>query len=174
MKKKVIAVLISFILLTGIHAGVFAVQNTNANSQSGEFNTQIVDRINFSLKNTDYVLKKTKDGTETFQINFTFTAKKEEADFYAIINSFKISGIEYDNIIFEAAEENKDNAYPDSLVLSAENGTPVQYTWNATLTFTVNDKGTFSPCVEIDYTSGLTKQSASSHYLEIPLTITIK
>ena len=101
MKKNSVKILICIIILISLPLSVFAVQKAiKPTSQKGEYDQKLIDRVNLSVENTDFVVTKTADGEETFYITFTFSAQKTEADFYAKINSFSISGIEFENIIF--------------------------------------------------------------------------
>jgi len=175
MKKTSVKILICVLLVLSLSLSVYAVQKAiKPTSQTGGYEQKLLDRVNLSVENTDFVLTKTADGEETFYITFTFSAGKTEADFYAEINSFSISGIEFENIIFTADEANKTSVNPDGLILGVKNGKPIQYKWTAQMTFNIEEKGTYTPLLEIDYTSGTSKENSEDRYFSVPLTITVK
>lgn len=175
MKKNTVKILICILILISLPLSVFAVQKAiKPTSQTGEYEQKLLDRVNLSVENTDFVITKTSDGEETFYITFNFSAQKTEADFYAKINSFSISGIEFENIIFTADEQNGTSVNPDSLVLSAKDDKPIQYKWTAQMTFNITEKGVYTPILEIDYTSGTSKENSEDRYFSVPLTITVK
>ena len=175
MKKTSVKILICILLILSLSLSVYAVQKAiKPTSQKGEYEQKLLDRVNLSIENTDFVVTKTANGEETFYITFTFSAQKTEADFYAEINSFKISGIEFESIIFTADEQNSTSINPDGLVLGAKNGKPIQYKWTAQMTFSITEKGTYTPLLEIDYTSGTSKENSEDRYFSVPLTIKVK
>ena len=42
------------------------------------------------------------------------------------------------------------------------------------MTFNIAEKGTYTPLLEIDYTSGTSKENSEDRYFSVPLTITVK
>ncbi len=175
MKKTGLKFLICFLLTVSLPLSVFALNKAiKPDSQKGEYEQKLLDRVNLSVENTDFVVTKSADGEETFFISFTFSAQKTEADFYAEINSFSINDIEFESIIFTADEQNGKSVNPDGLVLGAKNGKPIQYKWTAEMTFKVTEKGVYNPILEIDYTSGTNKENSEDRYFAVPLTITVK
>ena len=42
------------------------------------------------------------------------------------------------------------------------------------MTFNVKEKGVYTPLIEIDYTSGTSKENSENRYFSVPLTITVK
>lgn len=173
--KKITALLSVIILLTGISFTVGAIIGGKKPSvQSGDFENLIADRIEITLKNTDFVLKKTESGAETFTLTCFLTAKKTQADFYAMINSFELTDLAYDNIVFTALNGNTEGKTLNSLSLTATGGSPDIYSWQVDITLSVIGKGVYNSALKLDYTSGMTENTAQSKTMEIPLKITVE
>lgn len=172
-KTTVISIAICAALVVLVPLSVWAVKSgKQPASQSGRFSRQIVDRIDFAVDNTSFVLKKTDSAPEDYTISFYFSAKKTQADFYGRIDSVRVTGIDYDNIVYLPQNENSDGLTLNELLLPVKDGEPAEVKWRADLTFTAQTTAPLSPVLEITYTSGMTYPSADTHILEIPLAIT--
>ncbi len=172
-KSTLVSILICAALVIAVPLTVWAVKSGKApQSQSGSFSRRIIDRIDFSVENTEFVLKKSESGPEDYTISFYFSAKKTQADFYGRIDSVKINGLTYDNIVFVPQNDNCDGLTLTDMLLPVKDGEPAEARWRADMTFTVADAKPLAPVIEITYTSGMTQQTADTHILEIPLTIT--
>ncbi len=173
--KKITALLSVIILLAGISFTVGAIVGGKKPSvQSGEFENRIADRIEITVENTDFVLKKTESGAETFTLTCFLTAKKTQADFHAMIDSLEFTDIAYDNIVFTALNETSENKTLDSLILTATEGSPDTYRWQVDITLSVIGKGVYNSALKIAYTSGITEKTAQSKVMEIPIKITVE
>ena len=174
MKKTTLfSMIICAALVISVPVAAVGIKNGKApRSQSGSFSRQIVDRIDFSVENTAFQLNKSETGPEDYTISFYIAAQKTQADFYARIDSVRINGLTYDNIVFVPQNDNCDGLTLNDLLLPVINGEPAEVKWRADLTFTAADATPLSPVVEIIYTSGLSLQTADTHLLEIPLSIT--
>ncbi len=173
--KKITAILSVIILVAGISFTVFAITGGKKPSvQSGEFENLIADRIELTVKNTDFVLTKSTDEAETFTVTCFFTAKKTQADFYAVIDNFEFTSLSYDNIVFTALNEKTEDKTVNGLTLTASDAQPDLYEWQVDITLSVLGKGVYKSALKIDYTSGMTQQTAQSKTVEIPLTITVE
>lgn len=174
-KHKPLLILISCVLLIAVGFTVFAVNNQKKpESVSGKFENLTADRIEIMLENTEFKLKKTSDSAEEYTISFFFSAKKTQGDFYALINSFKISDIAFDNIVFTALTDAAEGKTLDKLKLTATDGEPDLFRWRVDLTLSIAGKGEYNPVIMIDYTTGMTENSAQRKFIEIPVTITVE
>lgn len=174
-KHKILIICTCIILLLGIGiTSIAIVGGKKPEVVSGGYKSRIVDRLDITVENTDFTLKKSKENAEQFTLTLYFSAKKTQADFYAVINSFTLSDIAYDNIVFTALNEETQGKTLDSLALPAKDGEPQLMKWQVDITLSVVGKGTYSPNILIDYTSGINEGSSQNKLLEIPLTITVE
>lgn len=171
MRKK-LTVVICVLLVLLVPAAVFAVTTMKpADKASGSFTRDYVDRINLSITNTDFELNKTSAGK--YIITFIFKAEKTEADFYGVINSLRIDGLDYDNAVFTPLNENSDGKTLTNVNLPVKNGKAVPAEYRADITFT-STESKINPVIVLDYTSGYSMLAAERHQLEIPLSVKIK
>ena len=174
-KHKLFLTVISCVLLTAVSFSVFALSSRREPEiSSGKFENLIADRIELTIENTQFTLKKTSDSAEYFTLTFYITAKKTQGDFYALINSFLISDIAYDNIVFTALTSAAEEKTMNGLLLGSANGEPDVYKWRVDMTLGILGKGEYNPIIKIDYTSGITEAAAQRKLMEIPLTITVE
>ncbi len=174
-KHKLILTAVSVLVLLAVTVTAFAVIGGKKPAvQSGGFRSPYADRIAVNFENTEFTLNKSTDAAETFTLTSIITLNKTQADFYALINSFTVSGISYDNIVFTALTEASENKTLDSLLLTAENGVPDIMKWQVDITLSVQGKGTYHPVIKLDYISGVTEDTAVHKFTEIPLTVTVK
>ncbi|MBQ6067022.1 MAG: hypothetical protein IJK89_09370 [Clostridia bacterium] len=176
MKKSTLfSMIICAALVIAVPVTVWAIKTGQApKATSGSFRRQIVDRIDFAVENTEFTLKKPKSGPQDYTVSFYISAEKTQADFYGRIDSVRVTGIDYDNIVFRPQNENCDGLTLNDLLLPVKDGEPAEVEWKAELTFTAADTKSLSPVIEIIYTSGMTQQTADTHILEIPLSITFE
>ncbi len=174
-KHKLFLTIISCVLLAAVSLSVFAVSNRKSpEAVSGKFENLIADRIELIIENTQFTLKKTSDSVEDYTLTFYVTAKKTQGDFYAVINSFAISDIAYDNIVFTALTDAAEKKTLNGLLLGATDGEPEVYKWKVEMTLGILGKGEYTPVIKIDYTSGISEAAAQRKLMEIPLTITVE
>lgn len=175
IRKKITLVVISVILILGISVTAIGINmGRKPDVQSGEFKNLIADRISVTVENTDFVIKKASEASETFTLTFYLTAKKTQADFYGVINSLSLEGIAYNNIVFTALTPAAENKTLSELVLTASDGEPDEYRWQVDVTLTFSGKGKYIASLNMDYTSGMNKDSSVQKLMEIPLTITVQ
>ena len=174
-KNTLIGILLCAALVIAVPVTVWAFKTGQApKNQSGSFTRRIIDRIDFSVENTEFVLKQSESGPEDHTISFYFSAQKTQADFYGRIDSVKINGLTYDNIVFVPQNDNCDGLTLTDMLLPVKDGEPAEVRWRADVTFTAADAKPLAPVIEITYTSGMTQQTADTHILEIPLSITFE
>lgn len=174
-KHKLILTAVSVLVLFAVTVTAFAVVGGKKPAvQSGGFSSPYADRISINFENTEFTLKKATEAAETFTLTSVISLNKTQADFYALINSFTVSGISYDNIVFTALTPSSENKTLDSLILTAENGEPDIMKWQVDITLSVQGKGTYRPVIKLDYISGITEETAVRRFTEIPLTVTVK
>ncbi len=174
-KHKLILTLISVLVLSGIFITALAVAGgKKPDISAGKAESLIADRIAFSLENTEFTIKKADEKAEKYTLTMFFETKKTQGDFYAVINSLTLSGIDYESITFTALSDKAQGKTTDALVLTATKGEPDVFRWQVDITLNLAKKGTFSPKIKLSYTSGTTKNSAMEKFTEIPLKITVK
>ena len=174
-KHKLILTVISVLILSGIFVTALAVQSgKKPDITAGKTENLIADRIAFSLENTGFTIKKASDAPEDYTLTMYLEAKKTQGDFYAVINSFTLSGIAYDSMVFTDLTGNGENKTLDSLVLTATDGEPDVYRWQIDLNLSLGGKGTYKANARLSYTSGTSEDSAMEKFADIPITITVE
>lgn len=165
MKKIIIPLCAVLLVASAITAGGLIKAANSPTKTATPYSSEIVDRININIDSTSFTYGTAAEGG--YEFSFTLTAEKTEADFYARIDSFEITGLEYTSIVFEALNDTPDKSITDSLVLSANNGEATEYSWKITV-YTATKPA--SATAEICYTSGLTELTSESHIKQISLT----
>ncbi len=175
-KAKILTALVSVIvLLAGISITVFSVAGGKKPAvQSGNFANTIADRIEITVENTEFVLKKSSDKAESFTLTMFISAKKTQPDFYAVLDSIELTSLAYDNIVYTAKSEAAENKTVNSLPLTSTNGEADIFSWQTDITLSVLGKGVYNSVLKISYTSGITKNTAQSKFMEIPIKITVE
>ncbi len=175
-KKHIFLIMgVCAVLIAGITIGAMSiVGGKKPTVESGSFENLIADRIEITVENTEFTLTKSKDSAEQFTLTLFLSAKKTQADFYAMINSFRLSSIAYDNIVFTALNSETEGKTLDSLLLPANNGEPETLKWQVDITLTVSGRGTYESAIMLDYTSGMNKHSAQQKIMEIPVIINVE
>ncbi|MCH5198465.1 MAG: hypothetical protein J1E34_06130 [Oscillospiraceae bacterium] len=166
-RKKIIITAAALAIIIAVSAAIGMAANRQKTSR-GKYFRDIVDRVSFTLENTEFEL--VKDETDDYEITFSFTAKKTEADFYALINSLDIEGINYKNLVFENTSASQ-NYSPENILLPAENGEAKRISWDIKMTFSNAISENTEFFFVVDYTSGITPDTADEHILRIPMKI---
>lgn len=167
MKK--LNIIICILLLAAIPIGVFALTQTESAPPSAPFSRTAVDRIDVSVSETEFYPEINDDGV--YSISFEIRIKKTQADFYAFLNSLKITGLEYDSAVFTPLNENCDGLSMDSLLLPVKDNEPAEVAYRVEVTFHDDFHDPIFPSLVLDYTSGMTRLTSEKHILDIPLTI---
>lgn len=172
--SRILNIFVCVLIVLAVPLAVFAIKTGNpAKSAAGTYERKTTDRIDITVDHTEFELEQVFPGQTTFTVSFDFSVRKTQADFYAVINSFDIDGIEYDSLVFTPLNENCDGATLSDQVLPAVNGEPVELSWKADLTFSLTDADIYTPNIVLNYTSGMTSLTCDTHELEIPLLITV-
>lgn len=170
-KHRTLRILITVFLLLCIPLGVFAVKNgLLPTSATGGYYSVTENRMDFSLDKTDFVLTKTESGSQTYLLSATLSLRKCEPDLYACIDNIELTGTNYNYMVFTAAASNGSELTPEALILRDDG----EMTWTLEISLDAAAKTQFTPELTIEYTSGLTYDTADSHLLSIPLNITVK
>ncbi len=169
-KKHILLIAAALAVLAGVFA-VVAAANRRPAVTGGKYERNVTDRVTFIVEPTSFTFDGTGTGEEAHELRFTLRAKKNEADFYAVLHSAVLEGLDYTSVTFQTAGGDK-NYVPNELPLPAENGIAEEIVWQVTVLL-----GTSAPeekefSLILHYTSGLTPETADEHYLEIPLKIT--
>lgn len=174
-KHRIILTLISVFVLISICVTVFAaVGAKKPDIVSGKTENLIADRISVTVQNTEFTIKNKASAAEEYTLTIYLTAAKTQGDFYAVINSLKLSGISYSKMVFTALSEAAEGKTLDYLTLTAKNGVPEEYKWQIDVTLPIESKGEYAPEFIIDYTSGTKADAAQQKLMRIPLKITVE
>ena len=167
MKRKALILIMAAVLLI---AAVFtAIAVTRPSAGEGQYHRDIIDRVVFSVDPTHFSFVKTEQGDGTCELEFTLTAKKTEADFYAVLHTAELEGLDYESMIFQTAAG---DAYaPQDLMLPAENGKAVPVTWTVRVRLASAAALNTDFSLVLRYTSGMTQETAEEHVLRIPMQI---
>ena len=168
-RKTIGIALAALVLLAALTITGIALRRNSGGE--GRFERDIIDRVRFTASPTSLTMTDAVPGEET-ELTFTLTAQKTEADFYAMIHSIRIEGLEYASVRFQS--DNAGDAYvPENLLLPAENTGPTEVTWTVMILYTPDSAGSTEFAVEIDYSAGLTQETADEHILSIPMQVTV-
>lgn len=167
--KKTLKIIICVLLIAAVPFAVAAL-NGKENS-SGGFKSDIVNRVCFSADKTEFYPEKDSGGN--ISVSFVFSAKKTQADFWAIIKSFDISGLQYESLVFTPLNDASQKQPVSLLPLPAENGEPVELSWEININFGALPAGVYAAAAEVEYLSGITQNSSGRYLMSIPLTITV-
>lgn len=164
------------LLSAGLCLGAFSMAKDNEGISptvaAVPYESKYVDRIHLQLDATQFVFMREDSGLYTF--TFTFTAEKEQADFYAVLDGMELVGIPYTEMRMKAAPANGDTvALPGAKLpaVSEEKTAPLQ--WTAEVTFRADTPVTYRPTLRIAYTSGTKTELADSHLTEIELLVKV-
>lgn len=142
-----------------------ALKTVFPSSADGSFGNRIVNRVAVSLSPTKCVYSSKEAGE--FVFDTVLKAKKNEPDFYAVLHSLSVSGLEYDRIVITPLrDEGTTESFPDVLMSGDE------YSWNVKIYFSA-DAEIDDPAVNIVYTAGVKYESAVKRIMKIPLEIEI-
>ena len=169
-KKHILLIAAALAVLIGVFA-VIAGANRRPAETGGKYERDITDRVTFIVEPTIFAFDSTENGEEAYELRFTLRAKKNEADFYAVLHSAVLEGLDYTSVTFQTAEGDK-NYVPNELPLLAENGVAEEIVWQVTVLLGTKAPENKEFSLVLHYTSGLTPETADEHYLEIPLKIT--
>ncbi|MBQ6022118.1 MAG: hypothetical protein IJL25_04230 [Clostridia bacterium] len=170
-KTNKIVIAITAELLIAVFCAVAAAVHKPAETD-GSFVQEITDRVRFTVSPTAFTFAPPEED-EPLEFRFTLTAEKNEADFYAVIHSVTLTGANYESVRFQT-ESGADNAVPHQLVLPAENGKAQEVRWEVTVRLPADAAGTNAFELAIDYTAGITQETADEHILTVPLKVTIE
>ena len=168
--KRILLLTAAVVLLAVFTAVAIAVQKP-AGSDGG-FRQDVTDRVRIAVDRTDFTFDDNAEGTDGYEFTFTLSAEKTEADFYAVIHSVTLSGAAYESIRFQTVSDTE-NLPPEELTLPAENGKTKEVQWEVSVRLPADAAGENDFQLIIDYTSGMTPDTADEHFLEIPLHVTI-
>ncbi len=174
-KHKIFLTVISVFVLISVCVTAFAVVGAKKpDVTSGKTENLIADRISVIFENTQFNIRKNTSAEESYTLTAYLTVNKTQGDFYGIINSITLSGIDYDNIVYTALSPAAEGKTLEKLTLTATDGSPDIYKWQIDVTVSVSEKGEADPEFIIDYTSGTEEYDAQQKLMRIPLKITVE
>ncbi len=165
-KRTMLTAAAAVVLIIAFAAAAVALRGPA--KQEGTYHRDVLERVCFTVENTDFTVEKETDGAEDCTLRFTLRAQKTEADFYAVIHSVRVEGLDYARLTVQGANAQTVNP-PEELALPAENGTPTELAWDADVLFTAAEAGDTDFELVIRFTSGITPQTADEHILRVPM-----
>lgn len=169
-RKRFLIISLAFLLALLIPLGAWAVKSgLPAKSSGGGYYSKTVNRMDFSVTNTDFVLEKTKEGAESFLLETQIDIRKCEADFYAKIKSIEITGQKINRAVFYSTEEKGENYFPEDIIIRDDK----THTWNCEISFEGIYPVETQAQLIIEYESGISLDTADAHRLTVPISITV-
>ena len=163
-RNKTILISAAALLLAAVFLTVGIAVNRPSRSAGGYYR-DVIDRIRVSVDHTEFSLP--KDGNGEYEVTFRLTLEKTEGDFYAVLHGVEAEGLSVKSLTFQSVSGGEQ--IPRDLPLPAENGKAVEVAWDVTLAFTSDGDGELPFSLTLHYTSGVTRDTADEHYLEIPM-----
>lgn len=170
-KKIFFAVLSIVFFIIAAAFSVSAMFSTQNNIAKGKHESLIENRVNFIVENNEVYFSKTTDN-QRVNIAITLSAMKTEPDFFAAIENVKITGIDYNYIMWSPAE-GYSSPNPNGVLLSEKNNISQNYKWILHIDFNLYDSKDIRPVMEIKYKSGIRSDLAQTYLLEVPIELTI-
>ncbi len=171
--------LISFclvLLIAGLSAGVLAVANANKpvppSLTAVPYDRSFIDRIDLHIDATQFVFMIDESGK--YKLQFTFTVEKTEPDFFARLDDFYISGLQYSEMTVTADTKNGDAiAIPGAELPADYDSNTKPLSWTAEILFETSQTLSVEPVLHLSYTSGTKYELSESYCLEIPMLIKV-
>ena len=174
-KHKIILTLISVLVLAGIIITASAISGgKKPDITAGKTENLIADRIAFSLQNTEFTIKKTSEEAESYTLTMLLEAKKTQGDYYCMLNSFTLTDITYESMVFTDLSGSEEAKAIDSLILTSTDGEPDMFRWQIDVNTVFTAKGTYTATARLSYTSGTSEEMAMTKIAEIPVSITVE
>ena len=164
-RNKLILLCAAILTLAAVLVTVGIAVGRPTQSEGGYYR-DVIDRLDIGVEHTEFRLAADPDGE--YEVSFRLSLKKAEADFYALLHSVQIEGVQVKTLTFCNVTGNAE-FMPRDLLLPAENGVAKEIAWDVTLTFTAAEAGELPFSLTLDYTSGMTRDTADEHILEIPM-----
>ncbi len=175
-RTKRIITLCLVLLIAGLSAGALAVANANKpvapSLAAVPYERTYIDRLNLHIDATQFVFMIDEGGK--YKLQFTFTAEKTEADFYAALDDFYILGIPYTEMTVTAASKNGNTVAIPGAELPADyygNTSPLQ--WTVELQLETTQPVHYTPTLHLTYTSGTKYELRETYQLEIPMLVKV-
>lgn len=170
MKKKSAALAAAVFLLLSLPLTVLAIRGAVKPAETrGAWSRTVVDRADFAVDKTEFLFVRPREETAVCEISFTLTARKCEADFYAVIEELRLTGLDFIQTEFHCATPGAETEDPTAFVLPVKDGQPQTLQWNVTAAAPLPDAVETPFALEITYISGLTPDSAAERVVRIPL-----
>ncbi|MDR1629567.1 MAG: hypothetical protein LBS36_05070 [Oscillospiraceae bacterium] len=171
-QKRVLTAVISCLLMLTLVISVPAILGRlGANKTEGSHTQTIVNRVDFLVKNTQYVFLKTEPAQD-FEFTVAVSAKKTEADFYGVINTVAMNNFAYLSCLVNPADVAGALPLPDA-PLPVVNGSPAAMTWNVFVTFHAEQAMDTAAELAVAYTSGVKAEVANKHLLPVDIQIKV-
>ena len=166
--KRAIVLGSSLVLIIAMVISVPALLNLLPVRVDGNFEHKIVNRMDFLVRNTEFSFK-LGDGA-VYTMDIELSAKKTEADFYGVLNSVEVSGMDFDSCVVTASTEAAGTPQLPNAVLPAADGKPVTAVYNIRIVFKSPAAAVFKPVINIRYSSGVKIETAQEYLLSVDVT----
>ena len=174
MKRKRILILLLAAALVTLPLGVLAAGSLlTPKKTAGGYRREIVDRIEATADATEFTFKAEEEGGQAFQAALTLTLKKTEADFYVLLDDLYLEGFDADSVEFLCETPGFADAAPGGLALPVQNNAPAELRYRVLITFRAEPPAEYAPALCVEFTSGMSEQTADAHLLRIPLKIEV-
>ena len=170
MKRNILITVITAVLLAA--AVITGIALSRPAQSEGGFDRDIIDRVRITVDATQFTVEKPENADALCELEFQLCIQKTEADFYAMLRSADLEGLDYESMIFQTASG--DVCVPQDLTLPAENGKPVPVEWTVRVRFAPATAQTLDFSLALNYVSGITQETAEEHVLKIPMQIVVK
>ncbi|MBQ6165144.1 MAG: hypothetical protein IK118_07400 [Clostridia bacterium] len=169
--KKSSAVFLIALLAAALTVGAIAAAVAGARKKAGSYKRETIDRVDFTVENTQQSFSLADGGD--FVAEITFTAAKTEAEFFAMIEDITVAG---EGIVkTEVIPADAEGGYKAAVgaVLPAKDGKALPLRWTVRVYFSASGPGVVSPVLRVEFTSGVKREASDGRVFTVPLTFTV-
>ncbi|MBQ6019518.1 MAG: hypothetical protein IJL26_04980 [Clostridia bacterium] len=170
--KKSLTVFLIVLLAAALIVGAAAVVPALAKKKTGNVKRETLDRVDFTLENVNQTFSYAEGGQYIAEL--VFTAKKTEADFYAVINDISVAGAGVEKTEVSCAADSAAQIPAIGAVLPAENGEPLLLKWTVRVYFSAENAGDIPLALTVDFTSGVKKEAADRRFWTAELMFSVE
>ncbi|MBQ6863365.1 MAG: hypothetical protein IJO14_03905 [Clostridia bacterium] len=165
-------VILTAVFTTGFFVAAEKQKPAEVYATGNGWESKYVNRVDFQIDSTEFVFIKSDNGKYVFR--FTFTAEKTEPDFYAILDSFSLTGIPYTKLTITADDANDGVLMiPGSILPTTKQEKTAPLSWTAEVEFSAQQGVTYTPTLQIGYTSGTSYALKESYRADVPFTVKV-
>lgn len=169
MKTRLIRVCACAVLLCVLAVTVTAVLYSRS---SGSVVQYIANRVNITVDNTEFEFDSAEIG-DTLTCTLYVTIEKTEPDFYGLLNSIYIDGIDTISTVFTAGEDNGSANLPLSVYLPASDDEVYALEWEVSFSFEYDGQDEYELSLVLDYTTGVSADVTQQYITTVPITVSV-